>query len=105
MYYKILSFFSPNVMICHIRIVETGEKYRVPEKIRYTGRGRHRHPGGYPQSRTNERLQIQDSSRSDEALANLIEKHREARSCPHVMTSYLGSHLQFQGRGNLPVNA
>jgi hypothetical protein len=31
----------------------------------------------------------------DEALADLIEKHRKARPRPHVMAAYLGSHEKF----------
>lgn len=31
----------------------------------------------------------------DEALADLIEKHRNARPRPHVMAAYLGSHEKF----------
>jgi len=31
----------------------------------------------------------------DEALADLVEKHRKARPRPHVMAAYLGSHEKF----------
>ena len=31
----------------------------------------------------------------DEALADLIEKHRNSRPRPHVMAAYLGSHEKF----------
>jgi hypothetical protein len=34
----------------------------------------------------------------DEALFDLVEKHRKARPRPHVMGAYLGSHEKF---GNL----
>ena len=33
----------------------------------------------------------------DEALADLVEKHRKARPRPHVMNAYLGSHAKFGG--------
>jgi hypothetical protein len=31
----------------------------------------------------------------DEALADLVEKHRKARPRPHVMAAYFGSHEKF----------
>ena len=31
----------------------------------------------------------------DEALADLIEKRKQARPRPHVMTAYLGSHDEY----------
>jgi hypothetical protein len=31
----------------------------------------------------------------DEALADLIEKHKNSRPRPHVMAAYLGSHEKF----------
>ncbi len=31
----------------------------------------------------------------DKALADLIEKRRQARPCPHIMAAYLGSHEKF----------
>jgi Flp pilus assembly protein TadB len=31
----------------------------------------------------------------DEALADLIEKRKQARPRPHVMTAYLGSHDKY----------
>ncbi|HEY0793106.1 MAG TPA: hypothetical protein VGD78_18720 [Chthoniobacterales bacterium] len=31
----------------------------------------------------------------DEALADLVEKHRKARPRPHVMGAYLASHEKF----------
>lgn len=33
----------------------------------------------------------------DEALSDLVEKHRKARPRPHVMAAYLGSHAKFSG--------
>jgi hypothetical protein len=31
----------------------------------------------------------------DEALADLVEKHRKARPRPYVMSAYIGSHEKF----------
>jgi hypothetical protein len=31
----------------------------------------------------------------DEALADLIEKHKNAKARPHVMAAYLGSHEKY----------
>jgi hypothetical protein len=31
----------------------------------------------------------------DEALSDLVDKHRKARPRPHVMAAYLGSHEKF----------
>lgn len=31
----------------------------------------------------------------DEALSDLIEKHKQARPRPHVMAAYLGSHERY----------
>jgi hypothetical protein len=33
----------------------------------------------------------------DEALADLVEKHRKVRPRTHVMAAYLGSHEKFGG--------
>lgn len=33
----------------------------------------------------------------DEALADLVEKHRNAKARPHVMAAYMGSHAPYAG--------